>query len=141
MRTFLSLLFATLLIAGVSTCQHHSHDAHASTSTMEFDAAEPTVNQQYKISGNWSELKRGWGILTLKVTDASEQAVTGAKVVVPYDMTTMSMHPPENAVEEKGDGLYEKKIFLGMRGTWKFNISIDSNSVVDTLTKLQDIRQ
>ncbi|MBI2521871.1 MAG: hypothetical protein HYV97_15755 [Bdellovibrio sp.] len=139
MKTMMSVLFAFLLVGSVSTCQHHSHDAHAATA-IEFDVAEPTVNNQYQISGNWSELKRGWGILTLKITNTEEQSVTGAKVVIPYDMATMSMRPPEYAVEEKGEGIYEKKIFLGMRGAWKFNISIDSNSVVDTLTKLQDIR-
>ena len=126
---------------GVSTCQHHSHDAHASTSAIELDAAEPTVNKQYQISGNWSEIKRGWGVLTLKVTNADEQAVTGAKVVTTYEMATMPMNPPDRPVEEIGEGIYEKKIFVGMRGPWKFNISVTVNSVEDTLTRLQDIRQ
>ena len=136
MKTLVMLLFVSFM-GGVSTCQHH---AHASTSTVVFDTAEPTVNNQYQISGNWSELKRGLGILTLKITDTSAQSVTGANVVVAYDMATMPMNPPDKPVEEKGDGVYEKRVFLGMRGTWKFNLSIKANSVEDTLTKLQDIR-
>lgn len=105
----------------------------------KFDPAEPTVNGHYQVAGNWSELKHGWNTLILKVTDMNEQAVAGAKVTVVYEMVGMPMNPPDKPVEDKGDGTYEKRVFFGMKGTWKFDITVNSNSLEDTLSRQQEI--
>ncbi|MGK5087366.1 FixH family protein, partial [Bdellovibrionota bacterium FG-2] len=100
--------------------------------TLSF--ADATANGTYDISGNWSELKRGWNTLTLKVVNTDQQGVTGATVSVAYDMKGMTMSPPDRPVEEK-DGAYEKKVFIGMNGTWKFDATVSAGGVDDTLSK------
>ena len=76
--------------------------------TWALDKAEATVGGKYQVSANWSELKRGWNVLTIKVEDADRNTVSGATVTVPYDMATMPMNPPQKPVLDKGEGIYEK---------------------------------
>lgn len=131
MKKLLIAIWITGVIGGGS--------AAALADELKMDASEPTANATYQISGNWSELKRGWNTLVLKVADPTNQAVLGAQVTVTYDMVEMPMSPPEKPVEEKGDGIYEKRIFLGMKGTWLFNTVVNSNGEGDTLTRNQEV--
>jgi hypothetical protein len=105
------------------------------------DPGEFTVNGKYKIAVNWSELKRGWNSLILKITDAEENRVSEASVTVTYDMIGMPMNPPDKPVEEKSASVYEKKVFLGMQGKWQFDISVIKNTVEDTLKRIEDIKK
>lgn len=105
-----------------------------------FDPAEPTANQKFLVSGNWSELKRGWNTLVLRVTDADQQPVPGAAVSVAYEMVGMPMNPPQNPVIDKGDGIYEKRIFLGMRGEWRFDTTIQLDESSDTHARVEDVQ-
>lgn len=105
----------------------------------DLDAPEPTVNGHFQISANWSQLKRGWNTLTMELRNAANQPIAGANVAVAYEMMDMPMNPPEKPVEEKGDGFYEKRVFLGMKGKWKFSIVVNAHSVEDTLTKVPSI--
>lgn len=104
-----------------------------------FDPPEPTANGHYQVAGNWSELKRGWNVLVLKLTDMDQQPVNGATVTVVYDMVGMPMNPPDRPIVEKGDGVYEKQVFLGMRGTWKFDTTVNANTVEDTHSRTQEV--
>lgn len=40
-----------------------------------------------------------------------------------------------------GDGTYEKQVFIGMKGTWQFDITVDANSMEDALSSQQKIMQ
>ncbi len=107
-------------------------------------AAEPTAQGYFLVSGNWAQLKRGGNVLVLKITDSESKALTQANVKVAYDMVEMSMNPPDNPVEEKENGVYEKKIFLGMKGHWKFKTTIAvgplPDPLKDTHEKVQEIK-
>jgi hypothetical protein len=59
-----------------------------------FACPEQTVNHQYWVNTNLSDMKRGWNTMTIKVTDLLNQPVAGATVTVDYDMTDMEMNPP-----------------------------------------------
>ena len=97
-----------------------------------FDPAERTQKGHYEITGNWSELKRGTNTLVLKITDSNtHEAVAGAAVTVDYDMVEMPTNPPNNAINETAPGTYEKVVFLGMRGQWKFHTLVDKSSLQD----------
>ncbi len=111
----------------------------SSASEDVLDPADLTVQGVYQVSSNWSTLKRGWNVLILRVLDSQNQPVSSAKVIVKYDMATMPMNPPDKPVIEKEDGIYEKSIFLGMKGNWKFDISIAEESQNDTLSKTINI--
>ena len=106
-----------------------------------FDQPVITQNGHYQIEGNWSELKRGWCKLILKISNQEQQPVVGAQVAVAYDMADMPMSPPNKPVLDKGDGTYEKQVFLGMRGTWQFDITVNDNTNTDTLTLQQKVVQ
>ena len=106
---------------------------------LTLDAAEPTANGSYQISANWSELKRGWNQLVFQLTDANQQLVSGAIVTIKYNMIGMNMDPPDNPVVETQSGVYEKKIFLGMNGNWKFDSRVIKQSVEDTHSKTQGV--
>ena len=105
----------------------------------EFSPREPGTNSIYFVGGNWLELQRGWNTLKLKITASDESVVTGADVTVNYDMLGHSMHPPIKPVIEVGDGVYEKQVFLGMRGAWKFDTHIQKDATEDTHSKTQDV--
>ena len=113
----------------------------AALAEARLDPPEPTVNGHYQVAGNWSELKRGWNTLVLKVTDSGQTAMTGATVKVAYDMVGMPMNPPDRPVVEKGDGIYEKRVFLGMPGSWKFDTEVTSGDVADSHGKIQEVTQ
>ncbi|MEK6706350.1 MAG: FixH family protein [Bdellovibrionota bacterium] len=116
-----------------------TNGSYAFAEDAGLDAPEVTANSHYQVSGNWSQLKRGWNVLTLKVTDVAGQSIIGATVTVDYDMVEMPMSPPNKPVEDKGGGFYEKRVFLGMKGKWKFDITVNSNAVEDTLIKIQEV--
>lgn len=106
-----------------------------------FDQPETTQNGHYQIKGNWSELKHGWNKLILKILNQEQQPVVGAKVEIAYEMLDMPMDPPNKPVLDKGDGSYEKQVFIGMKGAWEFNISVNDKANVDTLTLQQKVMQ
>lgn len=106
-----------------------------------FTSAQITRNGLYQIEGNWSELKHGWSKLVLKISNQNQQLVAGAKVNVAYEMIGMPMNPPNKPVVDMGDGTYEKQVFIGMKGTWQFDITVDSNAEQDTLSSQQNIMQ
>ena len=108
--------------------------------TFALGPREPSANGLYQIEANWTDLKRGWNILTFVVTDANQQPVSRQNIDMVYDMIGMPMSPPNNPVVEKGNGNYEKKIFLGMSGTWKFDMKLKVNNVEDKFTKTQVTR-
>jgi hypothetical protein len=97
------------------------------------DQAERTVAGQYWITGNWSALKRGWNVLSLYVTDQNSVPVNEAQVTVDYDMASHSMNPPKAQVEARGNGIYEARIFLGMRGGYRYDITVKQGDVQDEL--------
>jgi hypothetical protein len=101
---------------------------------------EPTEKGYYFVSANWTDLKGGWNLLRLSITDSSHHALTGADVKVAYDME-MPMNAPNNPIEERGEGIYEEKIFLGMSGMWKFNINIIKEGRDDSLETYKNIRK
>lgn len=105
------------------------------------DSPELTQNQAYQVSGNWSQLKRGWNVLQLKILNQENKSLLKAQVTVAYDMATMPMNPPNNPIEEKENGVYEKKIFLGMKGDWKFDVTIEKDSKKDTFAKVVNIKK
>ena len=133
MKTWIS----TLSLFGVLTL--------ASTAPLRadtrLDSPEPTAKKLFQVEGNWSELKRGWNALTLRVTDGDHRPVTGATVAVVYDMDGMPMNPPDRPVEEKGAGMYQKQVFLGMKGKWKFTTTVTAHSASDNHVKMQDVKQ
>lgn len=100
----------------------------------KFDPPQVTANGQYQIEANWSELKRGWSVLVLRIINQDHQAISGGKVEVAYNMVSMDMNPPDKPIVDKGDGTFEKQVFLGMKGGWKFDISIDDKSNADSLS-------
>jgi len=107
--------------------------------SFAFDQPELSTNGTYQIEGNWSELKRGWNILTIRVTDvATQQPVLAEKLKIVYDMVGMPMAPPNNPNIEKGLGEYEQKIFLGMSGKWKFDIQLISETSEDSFSKVEN---
>ncbi len=118
---------------GIVVCE-----ANAAT---KFDPPEATVNNYYQIEGNWSELKKGWSTLVLKISDQDQKPVVGATVTVAYDMVGMPMNPPNKPVVDKGDGTYEKPVFVGMRGNWRFDVTVEDNARADGLSHLQKIMQ
>ena len=103
------------------------------------DVPEVTQNGNFQITGNWQQLRHGWKALSLKVTDQAKHPVVGAQVKVKYEMLEMPMNPPDKAVVEKGDGIYEKSIFIGMGGRWQFDIQVSAGTTTDSLTKIADI--
>lgn len=105
------------------------------------DGPELTKNGSYQIFGNWLELKRGWNTLKLKITTPKNEPVEKADVTIVYDMVNMPMDPPYKPVVEKGDGIYEKSIFLGMRGQWQFDTTINKDQTEDIHTKIQDVQK
>ncbi len=107
--------------------------------SIALDQPEATVNGAYQVEGNWSGLKLGWNMLELKITDASGQSVIGETLDMTYDMVGMPMSPPNNSIIEKGNGQYEKKIFLGMSGKWKFDMKLTKNTIEDSFSKIQNI--
>lgn len=129
--------FISFLILGLTAL---SSPVRADDNPPQMDQPEVTKNGSYEISGNWSELKRAWNTLTLKITDRNKQPVTGAKVTVVYDMVDMPMTPPERPVVEKGDGVYEKRVFPGMRGDWQFDTTVEKDNAKDTHIKIQNIK-
>ena len=80
-------------------------------------------------------------MLTIQISDANNKATQVENMTIIYDMVDMPMNPPDNAIEDKGNGLYEKKIFLGMRGGWKFDFKINEQaSGEDTYSKTQVVK-
>ena len=104
------------------------------------DPAELTAQSLYKVSANWSSLKRGENTLVLKITDGEDQPITGATISVTYDMADMPMNPPNYPIEEKEGSIYEKRVFLGMRGNWKFKINVRQGETEDSLDKIQRVK-
>lgn len=115
--------------------------SYADNTSLALDPAELTKNGNYQIAGNWSELKRGWNTLKLYITDTANQPTTGASVKVVYDMIGMPMNPPDKPVEEKGDGNYEKQVFLGMKGDWQFDVTVNKDSIEDSLMRIENIEK
>lgn len=107
----------------------------------KFDPAETTDSGKYFIEANWSELHHAWSVLTLKISDSELRPVTDAKVRVLYDMAAMPMNPPDKPIVNKGDGTYEKRVFLGMLGVWNFEINVDAAPTEDVLKHSQKIVQ
>lgn len=131
------ILSRMTMLAILSSCINLS--AFADT---KFDPPQVTANGQYQLEGNWSELKHGWSNLILKVTGQDQQPVIGAKVDVAYDMVGMPMNPPSKPVVDKGDGTYVKPVFVGMRGTWQFDIAVtEAVKGEDTLSRQQKVLQ
>ncbi len=107
----------------------------------KLDPAEASSQGHFLIHGNWDQLKRGWNIFVLKLTDSEEKILNSAHVKVSYDMEDMEMNPPDNPVEEKDNGFYEKKIFLGMKGNWKFDATIEKDETKDIFSKVIKIEK
>ncbi len=117
-----------------------SNPSWADSNLIKLDPAQQSANGYYQIAGTWSELKLGWNVLTLKITDSNSNPVTGAELKVTYDMVGMPMNPPDKPVEEKGKGRYNKQVFFGMRGLWRFDLTIHKDIVEDTLLRIENIR-
>ena len=73
--------------------------------------------------------------MSLKITTLEKESVLGAKITLDYDMTEMEMNPPKKPIVEKPDGVYETQVYLGMKGEWKFDFTIEKDQNVDTLSK------
>ncbi|MBI2645910.1 MAG: FixH family protein [Deltaproteobacteria bacterium] len=125
------LVFFTLVWIAATPFPIYAHD-----NETHLDPAEATTEGRFLISSNWSQLKRGWNVLVLQITNTEGQALSQANVKVSYEMEDMEMNPPDNPVEEKENGTYEKKIFLGMKGNWKFDATLEKDDVKDTLAKV-----
>lgn len=103
------------------------------------DPPEKTVDGKYVVSANWSELKRGWNTLTVQISQDGT-ALTGAQVKIDYAMVSMPMPAPVRPVVEKDGGVYEKQVFPGMAGRWRFDIQIKKDAGSDHLSRFVDIR-
>ncbi len=134
----LSNWLAVTLIFGIFSLG--SNSGWTDSNPIKFDPAEPSAGGNYQVSGNWLELKRGWNVLTLQIVDSNSNPVTGAELKVIYDMVGMPMNPPNKPVEEKGEGRYNKQVFLGMRGQWKFDLTIHKDTVEDTLSHIENVK-
>ena len=107
--------------------------------SFALDQPEVSTGGNYEIQANWSELKHGWNILTIQVSDMNQHPVLNENIEIAYDMVGMTMNPLNNAVVEKGNGLYEKKIFLGMPGKWKFDMKLSYENSEDNFSKVQAV--
>jgi hypothetical protein len=56
--------------------------------------------------------------ITLRLTDSSGKAVTGARIAVEGDMSHAGMSPVFAEAKETGDGSYRASIDLSMAGDW-----------------------
>ena len=99
---------------------------------------ELSLNGHYQVEANWSQLKRGWNTLLIKLTDENQKTVSGAKLTLRYDMAGMAMNPPDKPILDKGNGDYEKQVFIGMNGGWKFELTIEGLNT-DTYVRDQKV--
>jgi hypothetical protein len=126
-------MIAVAFLCGISTLSF--------ADSVKFDPAEASANGMYHIAGTWSQLKTSWDNLDLNVVDDHNQPVAGATVTIKYQMVGMPMGTPDRPVVDKGDGVYEKQVFLGMRGKWQFDVLVNKGSTQDSLTHFQDVAQ
>lgn len=115
--------------------------AFTANAQIKFDPAELTTNGNYQIEGNWSQLKRGWNLLVIKVSTPTQQPLVGINLGVIYDMVGMPMSPPDKPVVDKRDGTYEKQVFIGMKGDWKFDLKLTDAAKFDLFTRQQRVQQ
>ena len=107
----------------------------------QFDPPELTANGQYQVEGNWSQLKRGWNVLIVKISSPTQQPLAGLKLDIAYDMVGMPMSPPNKTIVDKKDGTYEKQVFFGMQGDWKFQFKLNDAVKADVLVRQQRVSQ
>ena len=107
----------------------------------KFDPAEVTSKGTYQVEANWSQLKRGWNLLVIKVSTPTQQPLAGLNLSVDYDMMGMPMSPPNKPIVDKKDGTYEKQVFMGMPGDWKFDLKLSDAAKADTFTRQQRVSQ
>ena len=132
MKKIFALFTLVWIVGNAFPIYAHDNEPH-------LDPAEATTQGHFLISSNWSQLKRGWDVLVLQITNTEGQTLNQANVKVSYDMEDMEMNPPDHPVEEKENGTYEKKIFLGMKGNWKFDITLEKEETKDTFAKVVKI--
>lgn len=113
---------------------------NSNTPPPTLDPAEQSANGTFLVEGNWSKFARGWNVLVLHITDENQKPIAGANVAMVYEMVGMAMNPPQNPVEDKGDGYYEEKVFLGMKGDWKFDATIKVGDSQDTYSKVTNLK-
>jgi hypothetical protein len=80
--------------------------------TFETDPAEPKINKAATIR--------------IRLSNADDTAVTGAKVTASLVMTLMDMGKNEVQLADKGDGVYEGKATFTMSGPWKVVVTANS---------------
>lgn len=80
--------------------------------TFETDPAEPKANKPATIR--------------IRLTNADDTAVTGARVTASLTMALMDMGKSEVQLVEKGDGAYEGKGTFTMSGPWKVVVTASS---------------
>lgn len=99
--------------------------------------SDNTLHGTYQVNANWADMKRGWNVLSMRITNSKDEEISEAAVNVDYDMVGMPMDPPKNPAEETTAGTYETKVFLGMRGNWKFDVKIQAkdDTLGDSLSK------
>lgn len=125
------LVFVAIIMGAGQTLLGYANEA------LDVAVSQPSTNGVYLVSGNWDALKRSWNNLSLTILDNEQKPVEAAVITLKYDMVGMPMDPPISPIIEKGNGVYETRVFLGMRGSYKFDFTIDKDGEQDTFSTTQ----
>lgn len=130
MRPILSLVAALLLAALLAGCRQSAggtpiptQPAPDATAEVTPDGAAETESLTVTIALTDEVMLVGVAPVTVTVTDADGEPVTGATVALRADMTHAGMAPVLASAEETGDGVYVAQVDWNMGGDWVLTIT------------------
>jgi nitrogen fixation protein FixH len=83
---------------------------------------------------------KGFDVVTVRVTDANGNSVTGARVRIKTTMPMMSMSGPTFTPTDKGAGSYAVRGNLQYATTWVFNVTATANGATGMARVTQDVK-
>jgi nitrogen fixation protein FixH len=83
---------------------------------------------------------KGFDVVTVRVTDANGNPVTGASVRIKTTMPMMSMSGPTFMPADKGAGSYALRGNLLYATTWVFDVTATANGATGTAHVTQDVK-
>ncbi len=104
MRKFRILIFAGAAILLLAACQKSG------------ELAPPVITIQHEITPQPARV--GSAMITLRLADASDKAVTGARITLEGNMSHAGMGPVFAQAKETEPGQYEAPLELSMGGDW-----------------------
>ena len=103
------LLFLCVVVLLVASCQKAAHPG-------------PAVRIAHEIAPLPARV--GVATITLRVSDASEKAITGAKITLEGNMSHAGMAPAFGEMKETAPGRYQGTLELAMAGDWIVTIHL-----------------